>query len=237
MNNQNLPLLDYAKIRYGDEKVEDIKQVISVFRVFVAIPVFWALFDQHSSRWVFQAEKLNLDFFGYPMKASQIQILNPFCLLLLLLVFNKVIYPLFDKYNIVLTPLYHKMGTGMFFASLSFISSALLEIYITDKPLQSVPWFYIIPQFFLLSIGEILVSVTGLEFAYSQAPKEMKSLVMAGWLVTVAIGNALVAVVALIKLPNYVLNFCLYAALMALFMILFLFVNKGYVEKKYNNKF
>src|SRR5262249_56293492 len=46
------------------------------------------------------------------------------------------------------------------------------------------------------TIGEVMVSITGLEFAYTQAPKKMKSTVMGFWLLTVTVGNVLVAYLA-----------------------------------------
>ena len=39
------------------------------------------------------------------------------------------------------------------------------------------------------------MSVTGLEFAYTQAAKSMKSMITSFWLLTVAAGNALVALI------------------------------------------
>ena len=41
----------------------------------------------------------------------------------------------------------------------------------------------------LLTFGEVLVSATGLEFAYSQAPRSMKGVIMAFWTLAVTVGN------------------------------------------------
>jgi POT family proton-dependent oligopeptide transporter len=41
----------------------------------------------------------------------------------------------------------------------------------------------------LLTFGEVLVSATGLEFAYSQAPLKMKGAIMAFWSLSVTVGN------------------------------------------------
>jgi len=235
LREEGLPFLDYAKKEHNEKDVDDIKQVLSVLKVFLAIPVFWALFDQHSSRWVFQAERLNLEIVkGWTLEASQIQILNPGMLLILIGLTSKVLYPLLERYGINMTPLFHKMGIGMLFSSLSFISSAILEWYIESSPKGTVAWYYIVPQFLLLSIGEVFVSVTGLEFAYSQAPKEMKGIVMACWSFTVAIGNLLVALVALINMTSMIINFCLYAILMNIMTVIFLIVNKNF---KYNTRY
>jgi energy-coupling factor transporter transmembrane protein EcfT len=90
-----------------------------------------------------------------------------------------------------------------------------------------------IPQYFLLGCGEIMVSITGLEFAYSQAPQSMKSVVMAGWLLTTAVGNAIVAVIAESKIfSERWLEFFFFAGLMVVFIIIFIgfTFNYRYVE-------
>ena len=47
----------------------------------------------------------------------------------------------------------------------------------------------------LLTLGEVLVSATGLEFAYSQAPPAMKGAMMSFWNLSVTIGNLWVLLV------------------------------------------
>ena len=47
----------------------------------------------------------------------------------------------------------------------------------------------------ILTLGEAMVSITGLEFSYTQAPNSMKSSVMALWLLTVASGELFVGLV------------------------------------------
>ncbi|XP_019731123.1 solute carrier family 15 member 2 [Hippocampus comes] len=53
-----------------------------------------------------------------------------------------------------------------------------------------------IPQYVLITAGEVMFSITGLEFSYSQAPANMKSVLQAGWLLTVAFGNVIVLIIA-----------------------------------------
>jgi len=55
---------------------------------------------------------------------------------------------------------------------------------------------WIIPQFIIISIGEVFLSITGLEFSYSQAPPSMKSVLASIWLLTVSFGNVIVLIVA-----------------------------------------
>lgn len=55
---------------------------------------------------------------------------------------------------------------------------------------------WLLPQYVVITAAEIMFSVTGLEFSYSQAPSSMKSVLQACWLLTVAFGNVIVVVIA-----------------------------------------
>ncbi|KAM4730711.1 solute carrier family 15 member 1 [Anableps anableps] len=79
-----------------------------------------------------------------------------------------------------------------------------------------------IPQYFLITAGEVMFSVTGLEFSYSQAPSNMKSVLQAGWLLTNAVGNFIVLIVAEIaKLPKQWTEYILFASLLVAVCIIF----------------
>ncbi|XP_041822638.1 solute carrier family 15 member 1b [Chelmon rostratus] len=79
-----------------------------------------------------------------------------------------------------------------------------------------------IPQYFLITAGEVVFSVTGLEFSYSQAPSNMKSVLQAGWLLTVAVGNIIVLIVAeAAKLPDQWAEYILFASLLVFVCIVF----------------
>ena len=53
-------------------------------------------------------------------------------------------------------------------------------------------WWQALP-YFVLTAGEVLVSATGSEFAYTHAPKSLKSTMSGIWLLTISAGNLLVA--------------------------------------------
>ncbi|KAJ3592632.1 hypothetical protein NHX12_007759 [Muraenolepis orangiensis] len=79
-----------------------------------------------------------------------------------------------------------------------------------------------IPQYFLITAGEVVFSVTGLEFSYSQAPSNMKAVLQAGWLFTVAIGNFIVLIVAEIaQIPEQWAEFVLFASLLVAVCFIF----------------
>jgi proton-dependent oligopeptide transporter, POT family len=118
---------------------------------------------------------------------------------------------------------------------LSFVAAALLEqarlaAVGAGAPPPHVAWQ--IPQYFFLGVGEVLVSVTALEFAYSQAPRSLKSVVMALWYVTIASGTFLTAVVAWLNRFQGVAFFAFFAALMLLAALAFAVVARLYPERR-----
>uniref|UniRef100_A0A8C3CPK3 Solute carrier family 15 member 1 n=1 Tax=Cairina moschata TaxID=8855 RepID=A0A8C3CPK3_CAIMO len=94
--------------------------------------------------------------------------------------------------------------------------------YSQDIPPNTVHMAWQIPQYFILTCGEVVFSVTGLEFSYSQAPSNMKSVLQAGWLLTVAVGNIIVLIVAgASKLSQQWAEYVLFAALLFAVCIIF----------------
>ncbi|XP_043278431.1 peptide transporter family 1 isoform X2 [Venturia canescens] len=94
---------------------------------------------------------------------------------------------------------------------------------------NSIHILWLIPQYIIITMGEVMFSVTGLEFAFTQAPATMKSLLQAGWLLTVAFGNLIVVIVAEVKFFNEQSSeFFLFAALMTVDMIIFAVMAKFY---------
>uniref|UniRef100_A0A452VM90 Solute carrier family 15 member 1 n=1 Tax=Ursus maritimus TaxID=29073 RepID=A0A452VM90_URSMA len=101
-----------------------------------------------------------------------------------------------------------------------------------------------IPQYFLLTCGEVVFSVTGLEFSYSQAPSNMKSVLQAGWLLTVAVGNIIVLIVAGAgQFSEQWAEYILFAALLLVVCIIFAimaqfytYVNPAEIEARFDNE-
>jgi POT family proton-dependent oligopeptide transporter len=215
--------------KFSEEAIEGTSAVYRIMSVFLMVSVFWALFDQHASSWIRQAEMMNrhvsLPWFGeFEFLPSQIQSLNPILVMILI--------PLLS-YRIQLSPL-KKMSLGMFIASLSFVAVALIQhsIDISSPGVIHVAW-QLLP-YFLITLAEVFVSITGLEFAYTQAPKRMKSTIMGFWLLTVAFGNVLVALTARfshLKLANF---FWVFAGLMAAAAALFSLRAAFYVKRDYH---
>lgn len=72
--------------------------------------------------------------------------------------------------------------------------------YTTITTPNTVHMLWLIPQYFVITAGEVMFSITGLEFSFTQAPVSMKSLMQSVWLITVAFGNLVVVIVAEAKI-------------------------------------
>jgi POT family proton-dependent oligopeptide transporter len=184
---------------------DGIRALLGLVPLYFLVAAFWSLFDQPGSSWVLQAEKLNRNFFGYDVLAEEIQTVNPVLILIFIPLFSYVIYPLAEKFFRV-TPL-RKIGTGMFIAALSFVVIALIEVDITriqaeaarsgvELTLAEMPhaWWQVLANA-ILTAAEVLVSITCLEFSYTQAPPRMKSFVMALYMLSVSAGNLFTSLV------------------------------------------
>lgn len=203
--------LDAAGDLHPRESIEGAKAVFRIMGVFAAVTLFWALFDQKGSSWVFQARQLDLTLFGHTYSAAQLQALNPALVLLLVPLLNWLVYPALERRGVVLAPL-RKMTWGMFVTVLSFAAAAVLQTAIDAGHAPHALWQ--VPQYVLLTLGEVLVSVTGLEFSYTQAPRSMRSTIMSIWYLTVFLGNLLTAAVTKLVRVEGAAYFWMFAALM-----------------------
>lgn len=107
-------------------------------------------------------------------------------------------------------------------------------VAITDPNSMSILW--LIPQYVIMTLGEVMFSVTGLEFSYAQAPPSMKSVLQACWLLTVAFGNVIVVIIAEAALfDSQASEFFLFAGLMFIDMLLFTFMAYRYKPNNPNS--
>jgi POT family proton-dependent oligopeptide transporter len=225
--------LDGALKDHSKEQVEAVKAVFDIAKLFASITLFWALFDQHGSSWVIQAMNMDLNFMGIQFEASQISAWNPIMVMGLIPLFSMFIYPALDKVGITSTPI-KRMTLGMFVAAFSFALIGGLQMWMdasTDK--INVMWQFF--PYLVITVAEVMISITGLEFAYTQAPRTMKSSIMSIWLLTVFFGNLITAYVSKVNVfPTASTGyFMFFAALMSVFALIFWFMGTRYKIKNY----
>jgi POT family proton-dependent oligopeptide transporter len=212
-------------------KRENLRAIGNLLILVPFVSMFWALWQQNFSSWVVQAEKLDRHLFGIEWQPAQIQTVNPIFILTMLPLFSYVIYPALGKV-FQLTPL-RKMGLGLFVTVFAFLIIALIQTWIDAGQTPHIIWQLL--AFVVLTAGEIMVSVTHLEFAYTQAPKKMKSLVMCTYLVAISLGNWFTAAVNyFIQNPDGSLRltgatyFYFFAAVLLATAVLFVFFARFY---------
>ncbi|HEX4130948.1 MAG TPA: POT family MFS transporter [Pirellulales bacterium] len=157
--------------------------------LYLCVAFFWAQFDQTHSRWVTQAKAMNRDVFGWQVKPEQMQAVNPILVLLFIPLFTYVVYPALSRV-VKLTPL-RKIGIGFTITITTVALVAWLQGRIDAGDAPHVAWQA--AAYVLMTAAEVMVSITFLEFSYTQAPRSMKSLVMALYLLSVAAGNFFVS--------------------------------------------
>jgi len=181
--------LDAARGKHPEEAIAGVRSVLRVLVLFALVTPFWSLFDQKASTWVLQADAMTKPSW---FQSSQMQALNPALVMLLIPFNNMVLYPALRKRGYEVTAL-RRMTAGIAFAGVSWIVVGAMQVVLNGGTAFSITW-QVLP-YALLTLGEVLVSATGLEFAYSQAPLAMKGVIMAFWSLSVTIGNLWVLVV------------------------------------------
>jgi POT family proton-dependent oligopeptide transporter len=175
--------LERARGAHPEEAVDGVRAVLRILIVFALVTPFWSLFDQKASTWVIQGELMTKPAW---FQAAQMQALNPALVMLIIPFNNLVLYPLLRSLGVEPTPL-RRMGSGIAFSALAWIVAGSLQLAIDGGNPVSIVW-QVLP-YALLTMGEVLVSATGLEVAYCQAPSSMKGTIMSFWMLSVTVGN------------------------------------------------
>lgn len=235
----HIPPSGWRKFRKETFSKEGLQALLNLsILYYVFLPIFWSLFDQSGSSWVLQGTDMNPKVGSYEFSASQIQAFNPFFILVLIPTFTYVIYPLINNV-FPLTPL-RKISIGFFLAAAAFAFSALIQIQI-DRNSSNPPHilWQVIP-YLVITASEVMVSITCLEFSYTQAPKSMKSFIMSLFLLSVTVGNLLTAgvnkVIMIDEKSSHLEGadyYWFFSGLMFIAAIVFIFVAKHYRGKTY----
>ena len=203
---------------------EGLKTILKLLPIYAFVAIFWSLYDQSASAWVDQAGHMD----------RVLQALNPLLILLFIPLFSYVIYPAIDR----VWPLtaMRKITVGFFITVLAFGLSGVYEQWITDGLTPSILWQVL--AYVVLTAAEVMVSITCLEFSYTQAPKQMKSFIMSLYLLSVSAGNVITGAVnnltkdaagnsTLVGADYY----WFFTALMLVAAVLFIGVGRKYVEQ------
>ncbi|KAL3896933.1 MAG: hypothetical protein SGCHY_003757, partial [Lobulomycetales sp.] len=187
--------------KYTAQEVRDARKFLEILILFTPLPLFWALYDQQSSRWTAQALRLQNTFslgagrVKITVPPDSMQTVNAVLVLVFIPVFQRWVYPGLQRVGVSLAPA-RKIVIGMLLVAASFLVAAVLQYTIEAGAPKTVPIYWQVPQYVILTAGEVFFSITGLEFAYAESPPSMKSMCQSAWQLTVALGNLIVIVIA-----------------------------------------
>lgn len=217
--------LDYAQQKHGKQLVNDTKLVLNALVMFLPIPIYWSGFLLQNSRWVFQAAKMNGDIGWLIIKPDQMIVFNPILALLFFPICECLFYPLLAKIGI--KTVLQRMVLGGILGCVAVGLSTVVEMKIQNNYLN-IMW--LTPQYFFMALSENFVYIANLNFAYNEAPKEMKSVMTSFVFVTIAGGNLIIVLITGMKIfSSQVYEFLFFTILMFLDMVFF-----GFLATRYN---
>ncbi|MCD8070464.1 MAG: MFS transporter [Akkermansiaceae bacterium] len=212
--------------RFEPESILRARNMARILLVFALVIPFWSLFDQMASSWVVQGNSMRpieLPFAWLPREmqcigAEQFQAANPVFVMIFVPLLTIFVYPHIGRWS---RPL-KRMSVGIILAALAYGAVAWLQWFIDRGCSPSIAW-QLIPCC-MITIAEVLVSATGLEYAFTQAAPSLKSITTSFWNLTITFGNLLV--VALTQwMPGDSVSagrFLLYGGLMLAVGVLFI---------------
>lgn len=110
------------------------------------------------------------------------------------------------------------------------INNTVTTHIVPEVPGNQVSILWQIPQYVIVTAAEILFSITGLEFAFTQAPVSMKAVMQTVWLMTTAIGSLIVILVAESTLfPKQSDEFFAFAGLLGIVLLFFVYLARSYM--------
>ena len=173
----------------GAESVEGVRATWKIMGFFAFFPLAWACYDMSSAEWVLDAALLDRTIFGFELEQEQVQAFNPILILTMIPVllwwFGRM-----EKQGRQFKPT-QKVIVGFILIGIATSVEAFIRMEIAKG--NHPPVALQLLAYFILTMGELLFSITGLEMGYRYSPKSMKSTITSIWLLTTAVGN-LVAV-------------------------------------------
>ncbi|KDR86044.1 hypothetical protein GALMADRAFT_109580 [Galerina marginata CBS 339.88] len=209
-----------AWMNFDDQWVNEVQRGINACGVFLWYPIYWLTYIQLSGNLTSQAATMELH--GLPNDV--LSNLDPLTVTILIPVCDLLLYPALRRMGVNFSAL-KKITAGFMTGAAAMIWAAVLQHYIYKtspcgnhasecsgvSPLNV--WLQS-GSYILFAISEILASITGLAYAFTKAPKNMRSLVLSLFLFMTGLSSAISeAFVSLSGDPLLVWNYGVIAAL------------------------
>jgi POT family proton-dependent oligopeptide transporter len=156
--------------------------------MFALISIFWFVYDQSASTWIFFArDAVDLHLFGtLTITPDQIQGTNPVFILILTPLFNRLWTWLATRRGTGEVPDTRKIQIGFWIV---VIAMAGMTIAGALSVLGPVSVWWLLAATFVITLGELCISVVGLELAFRRAAPGTKSAITGAFLATTCVGD------------------------------------------------
>ncbi|KAI9846137.1 MAG: peptide transporter ptr2 [Thelocarpon superellum] len=182
---------------WNDLFIEEIRRALVACKVFLFFPIYWVTYYQMLNNFISQAGTMELH--GIPNDIMQN--IDSLTIIIFIPLMDRLFYPFLRSIGIRFKPI-TRITWGFILGSLAMAYAAIVQhlIYISppcyDQATSCDTANHVhvavqTPAYLLIGLSEILASITGLEYAFTKAPANMKSFVMSLFLLTNAFGAAL----------------------------------------------
>jgi POT family proton-dependent oligopeptide transporter len=165
---------------------EDRGPVISIFLFMLFNAVFWLSFEQAgTSINVFTNEDTNRHIGSFEVPTTWFQSINPLLIITLAPIFGMIWTATSRRNRNPSQPA--KIGIGLLFVGLGYLFLVLAAMQAKD-PVKASMWL-VVGTYAMHTVGEIILSPTGLSYVTKAAPRKYVSLLMGIWFLSSFIAN------------------------------------------------
>lgn len=232
---------------WSDLFVDEVRRALIGCRVFVFYPFFWLVYGQMQNNFVSQAGQMNT----HAIPNDIMQSINSIAIIIIIPIVNKFLFPFLRRVGIPFRPI-SRIFVGFMCSTLAMAYAAIIQHLIyTSGPCyeqvlstdckasggEAVPNDIHVaiqaPVYVFVSLSEIFASITGLEYAYTKAPSNMKAFIMAIFLFTNAFGAVLgIAISPTAKDPKILWMYVALAVVAFIAGVSFYFIYRGLNERE-----
>ncbi len=218
----------YFIVMYRSTKTnaDEKSRVLAYIPLFISAMVFWAIAEQGSIILAQYADqRTDLTIGSWEISPAWFQSLNPLFIIAIAPVFAWLWVRLGNRQPS--TP--KKFAFGLFFASMSFLVM-MIPAYVNGTETLVSPWWLVL-SFFLVVMGELLLSPVGLSATTKLAPQAFAAQTMSLWFLTNASAQAINAQVVKFYSPENEIVYFGVIGVIALIIGLMLFFFAPKIEK------
>ncbi|OMH79476.1 Peptide transporter PTR2 [Zancudomyces culisetae] len=184
---------------WDDKFVDGLRRSLNACKVFCFYPFYWALYNNMTDNFIYQGVCMQ-----HPswLEADQLNLVNSVVLIIAIPIMDTFFFPFLRRRGIFMGPI-KRIFIGFMIVVSGFVYVTIIQkvVYSTgpyydfqgdnvpDDPVNDIVIWWQLPAYMIVGISEIFASVTGLEYAFSQAPAELKSLLTALFLFTNFLGS------------------------------------------------